>query len=84
VVRADLMGHGPAVADRLDQLAASVLSPVQKFARELPQRNMLLIFGDHGFLLDNQGAGSGPASIGGASPEQVLVPAQAWLVGSVH
>jgi hypothetical protein len=28
--------------------------------------------------------GTGPAEHGGARPEEVLVPGQAWLIGGVH
>jgi hypothetical protein len=43
------------------------------------------VFGDHGFKLDPLDADSTTsAKSGGASPEEVLVPAFAWLVGGVH
>ena len=40
--------------------------------------------GDHGFLIDSLDSGTSAARHGGASPEEVLVPAFAWLVGNVH
>ena len=46
----------------------------------------MFLFGDHGFRLPSSadGRATGPATQGGVSPEEVLVPAQAWLVGGVH
>jgi hypothetical protein len=43
-----------------------------------------MVFGDHGFLLDSLEGGTTAARSGGASPEEVLVPAFAWLIGNVH
>jgi hypothetical protein len=43
-----------------------------------------MVFGDHGFALDALEGGISRARHGGASPEEVLVPAFAWLVGGVH
>jgi hypothetical protein len=43
-----------------------------------------MIFGDHGFTLNQKGDGRTSVREGGASPEEVLVPAFAWLVGAVH
>jgi hypothetical protein len=40
-----------------------------------------MVFGDHGFRVEG---GEGPAHQGGARPEEVLVPAYAWLLGQVH
>ena len=52
----------------------------------LPARTVVLVFRDHGFRIGAtpDGSGSGPATQGGGSPEEVLVPAHAWLVGGVH
>ena len=52
----------------------------------LPPRTLLFLFGDHGFRLpaSPDGRSTGPATQGGTSPEEVLVPGQAWLVGGVH
>lgn len=56
-----------------------------------PTRTLVVIAGDHGFTF---GEGPGdlpdprretpPAHQGGASPDEVFVPFQAWLVGGVH
>jgi hypothetical protein len=40
----------------------------------------LFIVGDHGFGVDRRGE----VVTGGASPEEVLVPAFAWLLGELH
>ncbi len=64
-------------------LAAEIADVIARFARrELSsrkQRTLLYLFGDHGFSFDR-----GVAVQGGALPEQVLVPAQAWALDSVH
>ena len=49
-----------------------------------PPRPLVMLFGDHGFLLDTVANGTSAGRSGGASPEEVLVPAFAWLVGNVH
>ncbi len=64
-------------------LAAEIADVVARFARrELSsrkQRTLLYLFGDHGFSFDR-----GVPVQGGALPEQVLVPAQAWALDAVH
>jgi len=42
------------------------------------------VFGDHGFVLGPHADGTGAARQGGSTPEEALVPAFAYLVGSVH
>src|SRR5690606_20222480 len=51
-----------------------------------PPRTLVLIFGDHGFAIDpNTGAATHSSRApSAATPEEVLVPAFAWLTGSVH
>jgi hypothetical protein len=51
-----------------------------RHAGSLAGRTLLFVFGDHGFTMD----AGGVAKCGGASPEEVLVPAFALLVGDVH
>jgi hypothetical protein len=84
VVEARLSEPGPREAERLDALAVEVAEAVAELCEKLPARTLLMVFGDHGFLLDPQGSGTGAARQGGARPEQVLVPAFAWLVGGVQ
>jgi len=70
--------------DRLDDLADETASALGSYMKRLPARTLVMIFGDHGFVLDPLGGGTTRARHGGASPEEVLVPAYAWLVGGVH
>jgi hypothetical protein len=70
--------------DRLDDLADETARALGSYMKRLPARTLVMIFGDHGFVLDPLGEGTTRARHGGASPEEVLVPAYAWLVGGVH
>jgi hypothetical protein len=83
---ARLRNAGPAYDDRLDAIADEVTPIVVKYVETLPPRTLLFLFGDHGFRLPASADGrmTGPAAQGGVSPEEVLVPGQAWLVGGVH
>ncbi len=60
--------------------AAKLADIVARHAGSLAPRTLLFVFGDHGFTID----ASGIARSGGASPEEVLVPAFALLVGELH
>lgn len=62
------------------EIAAQVATVIGRHAETLAPRTLLFVFGDHGFTFDRGGV----ASHGGASPEEVLVPAFALLVGDVH
>ncbi|MEO7036730.1 MAG: hypothetical protein ABI548_22465 [Polyangiaceae bacterium] len=73
-----------AESDRLDDLADETARALGSYMKRLPARTLVMIFGDHGFVLDPLGEGTTRARHGGASPEEVLVPAFAWLVGGVH
>lgn len=86
LVEARLRTAGPAYEERLDALADEVTNVLARYLESLPARTLLFIFGDHGFRLPRSadGRGTGPATQGGASPEEVLVPAYAWLAGGVH
>lgn len=75
---------GGPLAERLDDLADEVAEALAGHLLRLPPRTLALVFGDHGFGVDPVGGGTSAAHSGGASPEEVLVPAFAWLVGSVH
>jgi len=66
--------------DAMPVVAKAVADVVVKHAGSLGARTLLFVFGDHGFTMD----ASGVARCGGASPEEVLVPAFALLVGDVH
>jgi hypothetical protein len=86
LVEARLRTAGPATDERLDKLADEVAPVVARHIETLAPRTLLFLFGDHGFRLPTFDAGraTGPATQGGASPEEVLVPGYAWLVDGVH
>jgi hypothetical protein len=84
LVEARLAEPGPREPERLNALAAEVATSVVEFLSKQPPRTLVLAFGDHGFVLDPRENGTGPARKGGSSPEEVLVPAFAWLVGGLH
>lgn len=69
---------------RLDSLADETARALGSYMKRLPARTLVMVFGDHGFTLSPRGGGTTRARHGGASPEEVLVPAFAWLVGGVH
>jgi hypothetical protein len=84
LVEARLMDPGDAEAARLDDLADELAEVLSAQLARLPARTLAIVFGDHGFKLDPLEGGTMSAKSGGASPEEVLVPAFAWLVGGVH
>jgi hypothetical protein len=84
LVEARLMEPGDHEAARLDDLADELSEVLSAQLARLPARTLAIVFGDHGFKLDAMESGTTSAKSGGASPEEVLVPAFAWLVGGVH
>ena len=84
LVEARLMDPGDHEAARLDDLADELAEVLSAQLARLPARTLAIVFGDHGFKLDAMESGTTSAKSGGASPEEVLVPAFAWLVGGVH
>jgi len=84
LVEARLMDPGDHEAARLDDLADELAEVLSAQLARLPARTLAVVFGDHGFKLDAMESGTTSAKSGGASPEEVLVPAFAWLVGGVH
>jgi hypothetical protein len=86
LVEARLRGTGAAYDERLESIAEEVAQVTVRYIESLPPRTLLFLFGDHGFRLPSSpdGRTTGPATQGGVSPEEVLVPGQAWLVGGVH
>ncbi|HEX2870840.1 MAG TPA: hypothetical protein VHP33_06280 [Polyangiaceae bacterium] len=84
LVEARLMEPGDHEAARLDDLADELAEVLSAQLARLPARTLAIVFGDHGFKLDPMESGTTSAKSGGASPEEVLVPAFAWLVGGVH
>jgi len=83
-VEARLSEVGPSTAERLDALADEAATALADLLGKQPPRTLLFAFGDHGFVLDPHDGGTAGARQGGSSPEEVLVPAFAWLAGGVH
>jgi hypothetical protein len=84
LVEARLSEAGGAESPRLDALGVEVTDAIAELCEKLPPRTLLFVFGDHGFHLEPHGDGTGPLEHGGSRPEEVLVPAFAWLVGGVQ
>jgi hypothetical protein len=80
VVEAKVRDAGPQAFAALPQIAEGAAEVVARYAQTLKPRTLLFVFGDHGFTFDRGGV----ARQGGSSPEEVLVPAFAMLVGDVH
>lgn len=83
-VEARLREPGPSLGERLDATADEVAVVLATHARTLAPRTLMLVFGDHGFRMESNHEGTRGGVYGGASPEEVLVPAFAWLIGDVH
>jgi hypothetical protein len=64
----------------LSPIGEAVAEVVARHAGTLAARTLLFVFGDHGFTIEPGGA----TRHGGASPEEVLVPGYAFLIGEVH
>jgi hypothetical protein len=88
LVEARLRGPGPAYDERLDAIADEVTLALLKLFDAMPPRTLVYVFGDHGFVLGTgpgqSGRATSAATQGGASPEEVLVSGQAWLVDAVQ
>ncbi len=84
VVESHLGEPGGAEADTFDGVADEVAQRIAAHFEGLQPRTLVMVFGDHGFALSRDGEGPMKARSGGGSPEEVLVPAFAWLVGAVH
>lgn len=83
VVEARLTEAGGADGDAMALVADEAASRIAAYFEGLQPRTLVMVFGDHGFVVDRKD-GVGELRHGGASPEEVLVPAFAWLVGAVH
>lgn len=86
LVEARLRGPGPAYDERLDAIADEVAHILVKLLESFPARTLAYVFGDHGFCLGAgaNGWATGPATQGGASPEEVLVAGHGWLLDAVQ
>lgn len=68
------------VVESLDEIADNVADAVARHVETMPPRTLLFVIGDHGFTVDRRGN----VLHGGASPEEVLVPAYSFVVGELH
>jgi len=84
VVEARMSEPGGPLIERLDAVARETAEAVANYFLRLSQRTLVMLFGDHGFVIDEDEGRTTAARQGGAQPEEVLVPAFAWLVGEVH
>jgi len=84
VVEARMSEPGGPLTERLDAVARETAEAVANHFLKLSQRTLVMVFGDHGFSVSEEEGQTAAARQGGAQPEQVLVPAFAWLVGDVH
>jgi len=86
LVESRLRVAGAGYEDRLESLAEEVTQITVRYVETLPPRTLLFMFGDHGFRMPAgaDGRSTGAATQGGVSPEEVLVPGHAWLIGGVH
>jgi hypothetical protein len=80
-IGADLGQSGEVEPRRLNRLALALADSIVPWLREQPADTLVVLFGDHGFHWQANENGTSAAKCGGALPEQVLVPASAWLLG---
>jgi hypothetical protein len=73
---------GEPEAERLERLATTIADNIVPWLQEQPPETLVVLFGDHGFHWQATQRGTSPAQRGGALPEQVLVPASAWVLGN--
>jgi hypothetical protein len=71
---------GDVETERLGQLASDLADTLVPWIQRQPPETLVVLFGDHGFHWEANAAGTSAAQRGGALPEQVLVPASAWLL----
>jgi len=84
LVEARLAESGGKAATRLDELAVEISDALTSAFAKMAPRTLVAVFGDHGFCLDATAQGTGSLRQGGATPDEVLVPGYAWLVGQTH
>ena len=77
----DLSRPGELEAPRLERLASLLAGIVVPWLQTRAPDTLVVVFGDHGFHWQAGERGTSAAQRGGALPEQVLVPASAWLLG---
>jgi hypothetical protein len=79
-ILAELNMPGEIEAERLGRLAGMLADHIEPWMLEQPPDTLIVMFGDHGFHWRASPRGTTLAQRGGALPEQVLVPASAWLL----
>ena len=84
LVESRLSEPGIGRPEQLDELADSVAQVLSASLIKLAPRTLAMVFGDHGFAVDPKAIDTAKAQHGGASPDEILVPAFAWLVGATH
>jgi hypothetical protein len=84
MVESRLNEPGADEASRLDALADETADALATTIGKLPARTLVMVFGDHGFVMDELDNGTAAARHGGCRPEEVLVPGFAWLIGGLH
>lgn len=82
---ASLPDHGPRggsehTVTAFEAIAENVADGIARHIETLQPRTLLFVLGDHGFTVDRRGR----IEEGGSSPEEVLVPAFAYLTGDLH
>jgi hypothetical protein len=80
----DLSKPGELEAQRLERLATKLAEIVMPWLKTRAPDTLVVVFGDHGFHWQSGERGTSAAQRGGALPEQVLVSASAWLLGSTR
>jgi hypothetical protein len=84
LVESRLNEPGIGSPQKLDELADAVSQTLCNSMLKFPPRTLVMVFGDHGFAVDPKAAATAKPRHGGASPDEILVPAIAWLVGATH
>jgi hypothetical protein len=85
VIEDALREPGLPVQQRLPEIAERASDALADHLSKQAPRTLVLVFGDHGFALDAKASGTtAEVRQGGSTPEEVLVPAFAWLTGAVH
>jgi hypothetical protein len=85
IVEASLREGEGSVRERLVGIADDVSVALTDHFTKQPPRTLVMVFGDHGFRIDDSADNAVQVvSQGGATPEEVLVPAFAWLTGAPH
>ena len=80
----DLSKPGELEPQRLERLATLLADTVVPWLKTRAPDTLVVVFGDHGFQWQAGERGTSAAQRGGALPEQVLVPASAWLLSTTR